>query len=122
MNEGIEPGTVYDVSYPFCLEDHTFHDEDGAHEGKSWRPGTKWEPVGPEDAEMVADALGVMILTVVSTHKPGRYPERVFYTRRWADPGGKKFGKTKLMITTKGNFRRLTRGYRHEFNILNGAE
>lgn len=59
-----------------------------------------------------------MALDVVATFKPGRFPERVFYTRRWVDPDGREFGKTgRLLIATAGQFRRLLKGYRHPFAV-----
>ena len=50
---------------------------------------------------------------MVSTHKPGAFPTRVFYTRKWIDPQGKTFGKDALRVTTLGYFRTLTKGYRY---------
>ena len=62
---------------------------------------------------------GEMLLSVVSTHKPGKFPERIFYTRQWKDPEGKVFGKGALRVTTIGTFRRLLRGYRHKYEEPN---
>lgn len=60
-----------------------------------------------------------MVLDVVATFKPGRFPERVFYTRRWIDPDGREFGKTnKLRATTTAHFRSLLKGYRHDFEVI----
>lgn len=82
-----------------------------------WRPGTRAEHCAPDDVESVADGLGLIVLTEVSRHKPGKYPERVFYVRQWIDPEGKQFGKTDLRMTTAQAFARLCKGYRHDFEM-----
>ena len=100
-----------------------FRDGEGPAKTMSWRPGVRFETVevcnryGEPDynSETVADGVGSQTLTVVSIHKPGRFPTRVFYTRTWTDPKGKTFGKTKLRFITAGAFKTLLRGYRHEF-------
>ena len=113
-----KPEAVFEVDYPFVLEEWTEYTIGGPQILPSWRPGIRNEMYGPEgSSELIADGMGKQVLTVVSTHKPGRYPERVFYTRKWLDPSGKSFGVTKLRITTKTNFLRLLRGYRYEFEL-----
>jgi hypothetical protein len=122
-DETICPGTVIEVGYPFVRD--TYNDPaDGFAECKTWCPGVRheWiapdETVAPDETETVADAMGTQIITVVSTHKPGRFPERVFYTQRWRDPNGREFGKGKLRTKTAQAFRRLIRGYRYEFRLV----
>ena len=117
MSDAIEPGQAIEVPYPFVREEVSLADADGIGPVKSWRPGTRAEPIAPDDYGLFADALGTMILTVVSLHKPGKYPERVFYTRRWRSPTGKEFGKGNLHIRSVGHFRHLCRGYRHHFKV-----
>jgi hypothetical protein len=123
----VAAGAVFCVPYPFVVEtyEEPIADEDGfgSVERKTWRPGVRFEPCGQygECTDCVADAMGVMELRVVSTHKPGRYPERVFYVRTWRDPDGKPFGKLKLRMTTVGAFRTLRSGYRHRIESLTGA-
>lgn len=120
-----ESGQVIEVgNYPFVREVFNGVDFDGEnfhefqHEG--WRPGCDVE----SDDSMYgrfycADGIGSMILTVVSTHKPGNFPERVFFTRHWRDPDGKEFGKkTKLRVIAVSSFTALTRGYRHRFEVV----
>jgi hypothetical protein len=113
----LEEGNVFRAPYPFVRDEYDSPEEDGIVKVKTWKPGTRFEWVGPEDTECVADAVGEIILTVVSIHKPGRFPTRVFFTRRWRDPKGREFGKTKLHICTAEKFRRLASGYAHEFQI-----
>lgn len=66
--------------------------------------------------------MGLMVLSEVSRHKPGKYLERVFYVRSWVTPEGHPFGKAKLRITTAANFARLCKGYRHKFALPDADE
>lgn len=110
-------GQVIEVPYPFIWEDYHGLDADGPFTKKSWQPGVHNVMVYPDECEAVADGLGAQILTVVSVHKPGRFPARVFFTRTWRDPDGKKFGKGKCRVMTVEAFRRRARGYREEFTV-----
>lgn len=126
MSEKIKPEQTYTVTgYPFVRYVATLLDEDDGrpYQTEGWRPGCDFET--DEDAlpyfhvkDYFAHGTGSMVLDVVATFKPGRFPERVFYTRRWVDPDGREFGKTgKLQIATAGQFRRLLKGYRHPFEV-----
>lgn len=114
-------GQVIEVAHPFVRGTYEAHeaDEDGysSYEKSTWVPGVRMKPVYPDDCESVADAMGAQILTIISIHKPGRFPERIFYTRRWRDPNGREFGKSNLRFKTTQAFRWLARGYRHEFRL-----
>lgn len=118
MSERYTPGAVLAVAYPFVREATTLLDEEGPYETETWRPGTRFAPVPPDYSESVADAMGEMQITIVSTHKPGRFPTRVFYTREWVDPDGKRFGKPKLHTATAATVTRMLNGYRHWFRLL----
>jgi hypothetical protein len=111
----IKAGDTFKVEYPFSQEDYTTWDgEDGPVTNKTWRPGVRCEQVdnfGTVDTKI--DGKGAMHLTVVDIHKPGKFPTRVFFTRQWEGPDGKKFGKGNLHITTSQNFKRLVAGYRY---------
>lgn len=119
--EPLEIGKTYRVVYPFVRDMVEMPEFDGEKsccvEVHGWRPGC--EKDRGEDfygyADLAADAHGEMLLTVISLHKPGKYPERVFFTRSWRDPDGKEFGKDKLRITATSAFRRLLKGYRHDY-------
>lgn len=115
-------GAVIEAPYPFIRSEYISFGEDGAIEVPSWKPGTRTVPVYPDDAEDVADAMGAIVLTVVSIHKPGRYPARVFFVRQWKDPAGRLFGNNQLRITTMPAFRRLAAGFRHEFRMATAAD
>lgn len=121
MGERILKGAVIEVAHPFIREAITLWDEDGGTEVMSWRPGIRSEAVGgaPDDpiVENIADGIGSQTLTVVDVHRPGRFPTRVYYTRKWTDPSGKTFGKGKLHITVKSAFKRIIRGFRVEYQL-----
>lgn len=112
-------GDVFHVRYPFIRETVTLCGEDGFYEARTWRPGVSIENVGPygEDTDIVANGEGEMILTVVDTFKPGRFPRRVFYTRQFVDPNGYRFGKSGLRMTTVDAFRRRASGYQLAYDV-----
>lgn len=114
-------GEVFTVPYPFSRSTYEAIDcdENGINVATvpSWKVGPTSEYVQPDDTESVADAMGKCVLTVVSVHKPGKYPARVFFTRTWIAPDGKAFGKAKLRIATASAFAVLAGGYRHEFRL-----
>lgn len=115
----VKEGDVFDVRYPFYRDTKEVIDcdEDGcsAHDVECWVPGTWSEPEPPDNSIDVADGVGVMRLSVVSVHKPGKYPTRVFYVRTWIDPDGKEFGKRGLRVTTLSAFKRKAAGYGYEY-------
>ena len=110
--------------YPFYRGTYTEFDVDGPYEAETWIPGVRNELVPPDSAEAVYDGLGKIILEVVSVHKPGRFPCRVFFTRQWEDPSGRRFGSRQCRIATLQKFRRLAKGYEHECRpaLANGQE
>ena len=113
----LEVGRTYTVA-PFPFKRETYLSPEDGSDVVSWAPGVRFEPMPyGENAEAVADGEGAMLLTVVSLHKPGRYPTRVFYTRQWRDPDGKVFGDTKLRVTVVSAFRRRLTGYLHEYRV-----
>ena len=112
-----EAGQTFEFSYPFVLDTFSQMYEDGVAESTTWKPGVRFVDVSPESTVTFADGIGQQIITVIATFKPGKYPERIFFTRHWKDPTGKIFGKGGLRITTAGAFSTLTRGYRYEFEM-----
>lgn len=122
--ERIVKGAVIEVAHPFVLEDVDLWDGDGGGPTKSWRPGIVTAPIDgtedPEDGPLVhnvADGVGFQTLTVIDVHRPGRFPTRVYYTRKWTDPSGKTFGKGKLHITVESAFRRIIAGFRVPYQL-----
>ena len=116
MADDVIPGAEIEVGHPFVRDKYTKHDEEGGYEVDCWKPGTRGESVYPDDCIAVYDGMGSQILTVVSLHKPGKYPTRVFYTRKWRDPDGGIFGKGSLRMTTLPAFRKIIAGYRVEIS------
>lgn len=118
-----EAGDVFEHQYPFVREDYSYCDEDGTASIPSWKPGVRFEHIPPGgDTETLADGLGAQILTVIGTYKPGRFPLRVFFTRQWHDPDGKLFGKGACKATTINAWRSLVAGYRHQYELIGGAQ
>jgi hypothetical protein len=117
----LEAGRVFEVAFPFVLERVELPPDDpeatSMAEVDSWRPGVQWDDDGRGNSVAAADAIGAMLLTVVSVHRPGKFPTRVFYTRQWRDPTGKMFGKQSLRVTTSQAFKRRIRGYAHEYEL-----
>lgn len=105
------------VPYPFILDTAPDFEGGTMMDVPTWRPGTRGVVKLPDDVGSVADGMGFIVLIEISRHKPGRYPERVFYVRQWIDPDGRRFGKPGLRMTTAHAFARLCKGYRHEFEM-----
>jgi hypothetical protein len=109
---------VYVVPFPFLRCKVSLWDEDGGCEIDGWKPGTEFRGVTEYcDGERFADAIGEMIVTEVSRHKPGRYPERVFFMRRWRNPDGEEFGKSGLQVAVASKFARTIAGYSYPFTL-----
>lgn len=113
--DDIADGQTFEVPYPFIIEEVELCDGGGFYTEKSWRPGVRYEAIGPEDSEAIADGIGKQLITVVSQHKPGNFPKRYFYLRQWQAPSGKVFGKRRLLVASAGGFRSLIRGYRYPY-------
>ncbi len=111
---------TFRVAYPFALEEYSGPKDGEFYDGKTWRPGVRFEVrdsgyLYDPDQVAIADGMGQMVLEVVSRHKPGKFPERTFFLRSFVDPNGRSFGKAKLRVTTTQAFKRMASGYRHEF-------
>ena len=117
VGKSLLPGESVEVPHPFIRGTYCVRDEEGCEECIGWRPGVRNADVYPDDSEMVADGMGVQILTVVAKFRPGKFPERIFYTRKWRDPDGTVFGKSNLHTRTTGAFTRLVSGYRHAYRV-----
>lgn len=113
-----QPGAVFDVRpFPFRRHVACVPDEDGEYDNvPCWKPGAEWEEYS-EYTELTAHGEGALRLHVVSVHKPGRYPTRVFYRREWVDPDGKVFGRADLRVCVLSAFRRRAVRYLHEYVV-----
>ena len=121
----IEAGEIFSHPYPFfrCKTvDYSKLDIPNQPKTESWRPGTYWKQDANGEADCLADGVGERIFEIVSIHKPGKYPTRVFYLQRWKDPDGKEFERKRnpLRITSVGNFRVMLKGYRYSYDVENG--
>ena len=114
------------AAYPFTrttYDDYEGIDTVGLPEQKpTWRPGVEHDQDNYGNTTTYADAMGEVIYTVIAVFKPGSFPARVFFVRKWQDPDGKVSGKGKLHIPTQQNFRLLTKGYRHDFEMSEGDD
>lgn len=115
-------GDVLRVKYPFVRCEVDVPEDDGFVTIKSWKPGTESVFVYPDDSEDVAHGEGEMVLTIVDTFKPGKYPERIFFTRRWVRPDGAEFGKGKLHVLIRSAFTRRVKGYMHAYRLIEQLE
>lgn len=110
-------GEAFTFTYPFIRSVFSEMDGDGVSEIPTWKPGVRFENTISGDTYSLADGLGFQTVTIVAPFKPGKFPERIFFTRKWTDPEGKVFGKGKLHIKTAGGFRSLISGYRHRYEL-----
>lgn len=115
-------GQEFRAPYPFC---RTTYDALPDFEGEpveqpTWKPGVEWDVNNYGDSEAGADAVGEVVFTVIAVFKPGSFPPRVFFLRNWVDPDGKRFGRNNLRMTTQQNFRKLIKGYRHDYELSEG--
>lgn len=111
------PGDTFSVIYPFVRAEYDWFDVGGPIKLKTWRPGISVESADYGDVDIFADSQGEMILAVIATFKPGRFPTRVFYTRQFVDPDGKAFGKGKLLICTLEKFHRISVKYQVDYDV-----
>lgn len=113
-------GQEHRAQFPFTREVYEAPPDDPEGDWvkvPSWKPGAE---LGADqyDEWCVADGRGEVVYTVIAVFKPGSFPTRVFYTRNWIDPDGKRFGKNNLRITTAQHFRTLIKGYRHDYELV----
>lgn len=112
MSAEVVAGAVFAVRYPFVRDTFSLPDFEGDDEVfPTWKPGCAYRSYGLDDTEGFCHAEGQMELTVIDVHRPGKYPTRVFFTRQWITPEGKRFGKTNLRIMTLPAFKRRAAGW-----------
>lgn len=104
------------IPYPFYRGERDLYDAatDTNVRCKTWECGPEYENSGSDGGgvDAYAHGIGLMVLTEISRHKPATYPERVFFTRHFFDPEGKRFGKGGLRVATSKKFERLCGGYK----------
>ncbi|KKM19361.1 hypothetical protein LCGC14_1656430 [marine sediment metagenome] len=113
-------GQTYQVKpYPFVRSEYETFIESGEHKESitTWRPGVDLSEASYEENGF-CHGEGAMMLTVVSIHKPGKYPTRIFYVRQWEAPDGTRFGKKGLQCKALAGFSLLRAGYRYAYDII----
>jgi hypothetical protein len=117
----IEPGATFTALYPFTRTEVELWDTDGLSTVPSWRPGARAQVyTGPDSAAPACHAEGQAEYHVISRHKPGRFPERVFYTRVFITPGGFRFDGPKsraLRWATVAQFKRMIAGHPFDYVV-----
>lgn len=115
---------IHNVAFPFIKVEYSGpKDGEFVDDTTTFRPGTRFESeledgnYGGADEEWQADGMGLMVLEVVGRFKPGKYAERTFYVRSFIDPAGRAFGKKNLRVISSAAFKRMLKGYRHEFTL-----
>lgn len=113
----LEHGTKFSRPHPFTMVTENKHDPEREYE--RWRPGA-WELVMHGTSSIAAcHEMGTVTFTVVSTHKPPGYPERVFFTRQFFLPDGEKYAPARLMNCVKRKFLRDVANYPVPFVVEN---
>ena len=120
---------IHQVKFPFVRETYSGPlNGEFVDDATVWRPGTRRVPgeydggYGYEDETYEADGEGFMVLEVLGAYKPGKYPERTFYLRRFIDPDGKEFGKAKVRVIATTAFKHMAKGYRYTYALPNKKE
>lgn len=117
----VEIGRTYEVRFPFKTEEYHPPIDEGPESGgtfcmppsrPTWVPGWKAGETYYGERNW-CEGWGAELRTVVSIHRPGKYPERVFYVRQWRDPDGRVFGKKGLRIVASRDFRTWATGRRY---------
>jgi hypothetical protein len=101
-------GQEFRVKAMFYIGDVGFMEGEDYIQKKDWIPGFVREALDNGGEYKWFNGYGHVTYTVVSFHSlPRPYPDRVFYTRKFTNPDGVEFGKSKLLIRTAGRFKQL---------------
>lgn len=114
----LQPGAVFEREHPFTLVIENQGDPTFEHE--RWRPGAweTWADDGSDDPVTAkAHGLGRVKFTVVSTHRPPGYPERVFFKREFTNPDGEKYAPGRLMNSVRRKFLRDVAAFPFRFEV-----
>lgn len=115
----MSPGDSFTIPYPFWRSEGPDW-VTGAIEAQ-WMLGTEYREYNQhDDGHDYADSLGSSTFTVVSIHKPGTYPERVFYVQSFTDPDGHEFSSGRLRCRSRSYFKRLISSYLKPYKLASG--
>ena len=121
MKDGeIKPGDVFERDHPFTLMEERGSSPDDVYE--RWRPGAWNVDSAGEDALTSCTALGRVRFTVVSTHRPPGYQERVFFKREFTTPEGKIYAPAKLHNCIARKFRKDIAAFPFPFVVEYSAD
>lgn len=120
MGDGeIFDGAQFVRTHPFTL------DTTGAYK---WRPGA-WEKepraaqgYWERDDIAACHGLGFVYFTVISVHKPGRYPTRVFYSRHHVTPDNEVLPESGCLCVTMEKFNRLRKDFQVPYVVVGPSE
>lgn len=123
-----ETGAVIECKWPltWCL--HYQPQIGPGHAILGWRAG-----VFPRDGdggsyqsytEWDANGEGVARFTVISVHKPGKYPARVFYTREFVSPDNMPIHnkERRLHICSVAAFKKRVEGWPYSYDVYDDRE
>ncbi|PCI04587.1 MAG: hypothetical protein COB78_09855 [Hyphomicrobiales bacterium] len=107
---------MFEVKYPFALDKYPSYSDTPAQE--VWIPGFKVSEDETENGNILyAHDHGKAIYTVVSIHRPGKYPIRVLYTRHWVDPTGTAIKGKGLRCLSIAKFKRDSTKYAYDDRV-----
>ena len=109
----IEAGKTYEAEFPFLRVVTRFP----KFESVRWKPGYDRIPEPPDggNSTTVATTMGKVSMDVVKICElPGRYIDRVFFTRRWLLTDSYSIGGKRLEVATISKFKRMTEGVQVE--------
>ncbi len=113
--------TKYSRNHPFtrCIVTGWDELEGKTYKEKRWRPGA-WatEYLQPDDACQAAHSEGECIFRVKGEYKPGRYPNRIFFTQQFIDPDGNTMKESYLRIKTQSAFLNQVKKFPFEYSII----
>lgn len=115
MTDRFAAGDVFERDHPFTLVIERGFEPDDAYE--RWRPGVWNVDDTGEDVLPSCTALGRVKFTVVSSHRPPGYPERVFFKREFTCPDGKRYAPGKLMNCITRKFRKDIAAFPFAFEV-----
>lgn len=109
-------GEVFERDHPFTWV--VEHRGDLDRENERWRPGA-WETkyIYPDSAVAIANGVGRVKFTVVSSHRPPGYPTRVFFTRQFFQPDGEAYASSKLRNCIASKFAKDIEKFPFEYEV-----
>lgn len=113
------------IKYPFIEQKDTLMIDE--YDYGDWIPGARFEGAEshcPFDGLAgEADGEGYMLIKIIKkVPMPKPYTMKVFFTREWIDPDGKRFGNKMLRMKGEQAFSNMIKGYRYDYDLVDGGE